>query len=304
MGQLTFQATLGGSVNLVGPNTASNTTFTLPSADGSANQPLTTNGSGTLAFQTLPVAGGGTGAASLTANNVLLGNGTSALQTVAPGNSGNVLTSNGTTWTSAVPGGSNVFTTMAVYTSSTTWTVPSGITKIKVHATGGGGGGYGGNSTYNAGGDGGPSAGTAIGYFSVTPGASYTITIGAGGSGGVSGNAGGSGGNTTFVGTGISLAGNGAQFIGTVSNGGTASGGQLNLEGCGQGNYSAPDGYFPSGGSLSGHPSFWGGGGKGAVYNQSGTSAATYGAGGGGGPGGTTNRPGGNGAGGVVVIEY
>jgi hypothetical protein len=50
---------------------------------------------------TLPVANGGTGATTLTANNVLLGNGTSALQVVAPGTSGNVLTSNGTTWTSA-----------------------------------------------------------------------------------------------------------------------------------------------------------------------------------------------------------
>jgi hypothetical protein len=50
---------------------------------------------------TLPVANGGTGAASLTLNNVLLGNGASALQTVAPGSSGNVLTSNGTTWQSS-----------------------------------------------------------------------------------------------------------------------------------------------------------------------------------------------------------
>jgi hypothetical protein len=50
---------------------------------------------------TLPVANGGTGAATLTANNVLLGNGTSAVQAVAPGSNGNVLTSNGSTWTSA-----------------------------------------------------------------------------------------------------------------------------------------------------------------------------------------------------------
>ena len=50
---------------------------------------------------TLPVANGGTGATTLTANNVLLGNGTSALQEVAPGTSGNVLTSNGTTWVSS-----------------------------------------------------------------------------------------------------------------------------------------------------------------------------------------------------------
>jgi hypothetical protein len=54
---------------------------------------------------TLPVANGGTGATSLTANNVILGNGTSAVQVVAPGTAGNVLTSNGTTWTSAAGGG-------------------------------------------------------------------------------------------------------------------------------------------------------------------------------------------------------
>lgn len=50
---------------------------------------------------TLPVGNGGTGATSLAANNVILGNGTSAVQTVAPGTNGNVLTSNGTTWVSA-----------------------------------------------------------------------------------------------------------------------------------------------------------------------------------------------------------
>jgi hypothetical protein len=53
----------------------------------------------------LDVAYGGTGATSLTANNVILGNGTSAVQFVAPGSSGNVLTSNGTTWASAAPTG-------------------------------------------------------------------------------------------------------------------------------------------------------------------------------------------------------
>ena len=61
MGQLTFQATLGGAVNLVGPNTASTTSFTLPSTDGTSGQFLSTNGSGTLSFatatQTYPGAG-------------------------------------------------------------------------------------------------------------------------------------------------------------------------------------------------------------------------------------------------------
>lgn len=61
MGQLTFQATLGGAVNLAGPNTAATTTFTLPAADGTNGQFLSTNGSGTLSFasstQTYPGAG-------------------------------------------------------------------------------------------------------------------------------------------------------------------------------------------------------------------------------------------------------
>lgn len=46
---------------------------------------------------------GGTGLTTITANNVMLGNGTGSVQVVAPGTSGNVLTSNGTTWTSTTP---------------------------------------------------------------------------------------------------------------------------------------------------------------------------------------------------------
>lgn len=54
------------------------------------------------------VASGGTGVSTLTANNVLLGNGTGALQVVAPSTSGNVLVSNGTTWVSQAPAGGGV----------------------------------------------------------------------------------------------------------------------------------------------------------------------------------------------------
>jgi hypothetical protein len=50
---------------------------------------------------TVTVAQGGTGATTLTANNVILGNGTSAPLFVAPGTTGNVLTSDGTTWGSS-----------------------------------------------------------------------------------------------------------------------------------------------------------------------------------------------------------
>lgn len=63
------------------------------------------NTSGTAAglSATLAVGSGGTGATSLTVNNVVLGNGTSPVQLVAPGTTGNVLTSNGTTWASTAP---------------------------------------------------------------------------------------------------------------------------------------------------------------------------------------------------------
>lgn len=59
------------------------------------------------------VAGGGTGLATLTANNVILGNGTSSPTFVAPGTAGNLLTSNGTTWISS-PGGAGTGTVTSV----------------------------------------------------------------------------------------------------------------------------------------------------------------------------------------------
>lgn len=62
-------------------------------------------------FGVLPSANGGTGNSTNVLNNVLLGNGTGALQNVAPGASGNVLTSNGTTFTSSAPVGGGSPTT-------------------------------------------------------------------------------------------------------------------------------------------------------------------------------------------------
>jgi hypothetical protein len=92
-----------------------------------ANRVLRSNGTNVTLSQvalttdvtgTLPVANGGTGATSLAANNVLLGNNTSALQVVAPGTTGNILTSNGTTWTSAAPAGGGGLTLLASLTPS------------------------------------------------------------------------------------------------------------------------------------------------------------------------------------------
>ena len=71
------------------------------------------------------VASGGTGLATLTANNVLLGNGTSNVTFVAPGSNGNVLTSNGSTWTSAAASGFPSGTVMLFAQTA----APTGFTK-------------------------------------------------------------------------------------------------------------------------------------------------------------------------------
>ena len=94
---------------------ASSTSALATTAAGTSTTVLHGNASGAPTFGavsltadvtgTLPIANGGTGLTTLTANNVILGNGTSAPSFVAPGTSGNVLTSNGTTWTSAAGGG-------------------------------------------------------------------------------------------------------------------------------------------------------------------------------------------------------
>lgn len=63
---------------------------------------------------TLSVANGGTGLTTLTGNNVILGNGTSTPSFVAPGASGNLLTSNGTTWQSSTPSASSSLPTGAL----------------------------------------------------------------------------------------------------------------------------------------------------------------------------------------------
>jgi hypothetical protein len=83
----------------------------------------------------LTVAQGGTGAATLTANNVLLGNGTSAPQFVAPSTTGNVLTSNGTTWTSAAGAYALTSGTAVASTSGTSidfTSIPSWVKRITI----------------------------------------------------------------------------------------------------------------------------------------------------------------------------
>jgi len=265
-----------------GASTAANARTNLGAAASGANSDIT---SITGLTTPLTVAQGGVGAATLTANNVLLGNGTSALQTVAPGSSGNVLTSNGTTWaSSALPAGlSGLYA--QVFTSNGTFTIPTGVTALKIIVQGGGGGGAGGSSQGGGGGGGG---GCAIKYLtSLTSGNTLSVTVGSAGSAGGAGSNGGSGGNsqvasgtqtiTTIIGyggsAGITQHGGGS--------GGSTSGADISIVGSSK-MYVSAGGSYGNGdaggfGMFVRGPGAGGGGGYGDLCTQSAGSAGTAG---------------------------
>lgn len=216
------------------------------------------------------------------------------------GTSGQVLTSGGAsaapTWSTPGAGFSN----LVVFTSSTTWTVPAGITKCKVTVTGGGGGGASGNSSTRLGLQGGGAGATAIKIVTLS-GSSATITIGAGGTAVTGGSNGNSGSSSTFVYSATTVTGGGGSggvLDGTSQNGATASGGDINIFGGDGFSVSYPNTITALGGL--GGASFWGGGGTGAAGGA--YSGRAYGSGGGGNN--TNGGSGGAGAGGVITIEY
>lgn len=199
---------LATSPTLTTPVLGTPTSGTLTNCTGYTTANL--SGSITLTTQvtgTLPVGNGGTGATTITANSVILGNGTSALSAnlVAPGASGNVLTSNGTTWTSAAAGGGQ-FTTQ-LFTAPGTWTKPSSCTQVRVTVVGGGGSG----NPSSVGGYG----GLAIAQVPVS--APVTVTVGGGG-------------GTSSFGPAASATGGGggSQGAGTVSVGTSLKTGAIN----------------------------------------------------------------------------
>ena len=101
--------------------------------------PITAAGTLTLSG-TLGVAGGGTGAATLTSGAVLIGAGTSAVTSVSPGTVGNVLTSNGSAWVSQAAGAAAVTSfntrTGAVTLTSSDVTTALTYTPVQPNGTG------------------------------------------------------------------------------------------------------------------------------------------------------------------------
>jgi hypothetical protein len=115
-----------------GASTAGNARTNLSAAASGANSDITSITGLTTA---LTVAQGGTGAATHTSKGVLIGNGTSAVTTVSPSTSGNVLTSDGTSWTSATGAYALTSGTAQASTSGTSidfTSIPSWVKRITV----------------------------------------------------------------------------------------------------------------------------------------------------------------------------
>ena len=109
------------------------------------------------------------------------------------------------------------------WTSSTTtsWTVPSGVSQISAVVVGGGGGGGGGAGNSGTGSGAGGGGGLSWGTFSVSSGETLTIRVGNRGSGGGFGSSPGSPGGESYIrrsGINLLYAGGGGRGIAEASN--------------------------------------------------------------------------------------
>ena len=201
--------------------------------------------------------------------------------------------------------------TAFVSAGTSSFVVPVGVTSISAVAVGGGGGGnYAMFDTYPGGGGGG--GGLAYGTFTVTPGETLTIVVGAAGAGGVFGSrAGGAGGNSQVKrGDTVLLQGGGGGGTTDFSNynpsdggsGGTSTGTQRDGGGSG-GDGGSPYGYSAGqqSGGGGGAGGYSGNGGTGGSHNT-GVYQSTAGSGGGGGGGGSDTNGTGNNGGGVGIL--
>lgn len=171
--------------------------------------------------------------------------------------------------------GGQLGTFTRTFTSSGTFTVPAGVTTLKIEAWGAGGGGA---SSAGAGGGGGEYA--AEPASAATPGGTVTVTIGTGGALGVGGasNSGGAGGNTTTSGGGTTAVtahgGGGGNKNGTpASSGGSGSSNTTHHSGGASGT-STGGSKGGSGGGGCGGPTGAGGAGTNSSGNTPGVGGA------------------------------
>jgi hypothetical protein len=145
-----------------------------------------------------------TGLTGATATSRYVGATTSGAPTSGTFNVGDfIVDQTGTFWVCAIAGSPGTWTKPTntgyqMITTTSTFTVPLGVTRIYVQIVGGGGGGAGGwgdatGSDLKSGVAGGGGGGYAATWMSVTPGQQITATIGAGGTGGAGGSSSGSG---------------------------------------------------------------------------------------------------------------
>jgi len=118
MSSVVIAGDVSGTCTLQAANAAGSTVLTLPTTSGVLYSTPTAG--------VIPVSSGGTGLATLTANNVLIGNGTGNVTFVAPGTTGNVLTSNGSAWTSVAAAAFDAGTVLIFAQTS----APTGWTKL------------------------------------------------------------------------------------------------------------------------------------------------------------------------------
>ncbi|GAC1332134.1 MAG: hypothetical protein NVSMB20_03210 [Bradyrhizobium sp.] len=204
------------------------------------------------------------------------------------------------------PGFSQVYNYSTVGTA--TFTVPNNVSTVWVRVWGGGGGGGGSSGSLSSGGGGGGGA-YSEGIYTVTPGAAYTVTVGASGSGGAATPTAGGAGGTSSFGSLLSAAGGngGGSSTGSVGGSGGTGGAPAG------GNVYTQTGNFGSGAINVGvAPALAGpGGGTFCVGNSqipsSGSTAQNgiNGSGpGGGGSGGVSGGTGGQGSGGLVLVGF
>ncbi|MGC3979521.1 MAG: tandem-95 repeat protein [Paludibacteraceae bacterium] len=186
-----------------------------------------------------------------------------------------------------------------IYNSNGTYTVPAGVTSIKVHAWGGGGNG--GTRTSNSGGGGGGAGAYSYSVISVSTGETLTITIGAGGTAGATAS---NGGTTTVVRSGTTL---------VSANGGTGVASNITTGGAGGTTGGTGDTKTAGGAGANGNSTSGGKGGDSPNGGAGGVSITTQGNGlagnapGGGGGGAlrtsTSTYTGGAGGVGAVIID-